>query len=293
MPETIADIDSISTATSEVGAVVASADSVSARGEFELLPLDTLVLTEADAPWSEAEMLSGHVGPVAYAQGIEPQPRTQLPGYDSGIMTLLLATLLLITFNFRHYTTFIKTFTHNLFSVRPRANAFDERSTVSEIRILFSLVFALCVCEGILLFDLTRLAGDAGPAFPTVAALTALCGAYYIFQLIAYNLTGYIFTSPVRRQMWLKGFNASQALLSLCLIVPSVVSLFNPELIVPILYLALAMYLTARLIFIIKGFRIFYNNYFSLIYFILYLCTLEIIPFLAICKASLSISSFI
>ncbi|MDE6061420.1 MAG: DUF4271 domain-containing protein, partial [Duncaniella sp.] len=42
--------------------------------------------------------------------------------------------------------------------------------------------------------------------------------------------------------------------------------------------IAIICYVLVRLIFIFKGFRLFYDNFGSLLYFILYLCTLEIVP---------------
>ncbi|MDE5596138.1 MAG: DUF4271 domain-containing protein, partial [Muribaculaceae bacterium] len=41
--------------------------------------------------------------------------------------------------------------------------------------------------------------------------------------------------------------------------------------------------------FIWKGFSIFYNNIFSLVYFILYLCALEIIPLIYVFQLALLI----
>ena len=40
----------------------------------------------------------------------------------------------------------------------------------------------------------------------------------------------------------------------------------------------IVLYIIARVIFICKGFIVFYDNFYSLLYFILYLCTLEIAP---------------
>ncbi|MDE6240375.1 MAG: DUF4271 domain-containing protein, partial [Muribaculaceae bacterium] len=48
-------------------------------------------------------------------------------------------------------------------------------------------------------------------------------------------------------------------------------------------------YLLFRLVFISNGFSIFYRNIFSLVYFILYLCTLEIIPLIYVFKLALLI----
>ncbi|MDE6655263.1 MAG: DUF4271 domain-containing protein [Muribaculaceae bacterium] len=41
--------------------------------------------------------------------------------------------------------------------------------------------------------------------------------------------------------------------------------------------------------FIIKGFRIFYHKIWSLLYFILYLCTLEIVPLIILYLTALSL----
>lgn len=249
-------------------------------------PLDSLVGFECQAPWSAAEQAVSVVGPVPYTQGIAGEPRKSLPGYDSGVMTLIIAVLLLVTFNFRHYSTFIKTFTQNLFSVRKRQNNFDPRSTVSETSILFSLLVLLCLCEGILMFSAASVHLRIEKVFPAVGLLSGLAAVYYIFQLVAYNTLGYVFTSSENRVLFLKGFNASQSLLAVALVVPAIVSLFNPEYSALLVSVAVFLYIVARIIFIIKGFRIFYKNSFSLLYFILYLCTLEIIPLILIYKAT-------
>jgi hypothetical protein len=45
-----------------------------------------------------------------------------------------------------------------------------------------------------------------------------------------------------------------------------------------LLSVAALLYLVGRLVFVIKGFRIFYGNLTSIIYFLLYLCAVEIVP---------------
>ncbi|MBR5727625.1 MAG: DUF4271 domain-containing protein, partial [Muribaculaceae bacterium] len=42
------------------------------------------------------------------------------------------------------------------------------------------------------------------------------------------------------------------------------------------------LYICARFIFIFKGIRIFYSNLLSILYFILYLCGVEIVPLIVI-----------
>lgn len=52
---------------------------------------------------------------------------------------------------------------------------------------------------------------------------------------------------------------------------------------------AAAAYIAARVTFIAKGFRLFYDNFLSLLYFILYFCTLEIAPVAALYLISINI----
>lgn len=256
-------------------------------------PADTLTCRESQAPSSQREKAICTIGAIPYTKGIEPIPRNELPGYNSGVMAILLGVFMIIALNFRHYTTFLKTFTQNLFSVRQRANVFDDHSTTNETRILVSLILLLCVCEGILLFTAVETTGIDIDNFAGIAMLSGVAATYYVAQLITYRTIGYVFTSRRRAVMWMKGFNASQSLLGITLAAPAVLALFNPGDATLLLTISACLYAIARFIFIYKGFKIFYNNSLALIYFILYLCSLEIIPIILIYKTSIILSSYI
>ncbi len=192
-----------------------------------------------------------------------------LPGYDSGAMILLIGAFLILAFNFRHRSTYLKTFMQDLWSVRRRGNVFDDH-TVNETRITASLLLLVCVCEGILTFCAVN-SGELftpGRIFPAIASAVGIAAGYYVWQLAAYSVTGYAFGTRSIRRQWLKGFNASQALLGLALTVPAVLALFNPNLAGGLAIFGAVLYGIARMIFIFKGFRLFYKNLFSLVYFI-------------------------
>ncbi len=249
-------------------------------------PFDTTHCRELDAP---SDRLTWYAtGRVPYTRGMEAIPRPQMPGNDTGVMAMLMALLMLLALNCRNYATFFKTFTADLLKVRERDNIFDDH-TLSETRIIISLLLSLCVCEGILLFSAVSEQGAALPASMSVciAALTVAAGVYYCWQFAAYAAVGYLFTAPWLAKQWLRGFNASQALLGLFLLIPAMGVLFRPEATEGFLIASGMLYVTARLIFICKGFKIFYHNSFSLIYFILYLCTLEIVPLIFIYRGLL------
>lgn len=111
----------------------------------------------------------------------------------------------------------------------------------------------------------------------------------YDFQLTACNVVGYAFTTDSGRRQWNKGFIASQALLGIVLTPVAAAALFFPEDSTMVFVVAAAAYIAARVTFIAKGFRLFYDNFLSLLYFILYFCTLEIAPVAALYLISINI----
>ena len=130
-------------------------------------------LPEDMAPSSVSERAITYIGKVPYSEGIVPISRRELPGYNSGVMTMIVAVFFFITLNIGHYSTFLKTFTHNLFSVRRRPNMFDDRNTMSETRVLASLILLTCVSEGILVFSgLTTLLGVESDNFLSILSLS-------------------------------------------------------------------------------------------------------------------------
>lgn len=218
--------------------------------------------------------------------------RNNLPGYDSWIMLIVLGVLLFAIFNFRNYSLLLKNFGRALWQVRERENAFDNH-TLNETRILVSLILILCVSEGTLVMSLTS-AENISPSIPSILSLllfSLLAGVFYFFQYSSYTVVGYTFTDHNYTRQWLRCFNATQALLGLLFIIPTFIVLFNPEFTLPTAAICFVLYIGARIIFIIKGFRIFYHNLFSLIYFILYLCSLEIVPLVLVyrCRDYLSV----
>lgn len=217
-------------------------------------------------------------GTIPYTEGYEPGERASLPGYDSGVLCLLLGMFLLLAYNFRHYSTFLKNFLYDLFSVRRREGFFDVR-TASETGVQISLLFMACLSEGIIINSLVGAPFEEFVGvFPVITLITVVAALYYVWQLAAYQTVGLVFTDKISARMWMKGFYASQALLAMLLVTPALVVLFNPGDAVAVAIIGASFYLLTRLLFICKGFRLFFDNFGSLVYFILYLCSLEIVP---------------
>ncbi len=246
--------------------------------------------TESEAPTSaEDQMMYKPLSYAGYVTGMPTVERPILPGYDSGVLCLVIGMMLLVAFSFKHWTRFFKIFTQDLVSVRRRVNAFDDR-TMSETRILIALIIQLCVCQGILLFTTIDSGSTIGQfsTFGTIGILSLFSSAYYLFQLSAYVVIGNVFTDKIGASQWLKGFNASQALLSLALLIPAMVVLFYPNASISMIVIAIILYIASRLMFVVKSFRIFYQGLGSLVYFILYLLAMEVVPIIFIYNFSIN-----
>ncbi len=218
--------------------------------------------------------------PPAWTTGHQPHARLINPAGHSMVLGLLAILFVACILAYSFFGSTLGNFIQNLWSVRRRQNAFDEGSP-GRRRIQLLLALQLAAYGGVLLYAYFSPGPvvDASLALTHTLRLMGLAAAYYIFQLCAYSTVAYAFApDPSRGSQWLEGFNASQGLAGLCLALPTLGMVFYPGASGVMLAAAAAIYIAARLVFIAKGFKIFYTGFTSLIYFILYLCTLEIVP---------------
>lgn len=205
------------------------------------------------------------------------------PLRDTLSMALLLTGLLAVALCYHTGYKYIENFFHYMFSTRRRENLFEDH-TVNETSILAALIANTCIIEGFIIFLAVQLLRPALAAslqasvFPHIATYCGLAAGFYIVQWMVYKLIGYTFTDKVGSKLWLDGFKASQSLLGLLLLPVLVLLMLYPTHGKLLLVIAATLYIVARLIFIYKGFRIFYGNMSSIVYFILYLCAVEIVP---------------
>ena len=241
----------------------------------------------------ETVVVAAEPEPDPWLSGMEGEERTVPIGADSGILSLVTGLLLMMMLIVRRCRKLFGALWQELLGMRRRANAFDDRTT-SESSALTLMAVQWSVCAGILLYSAVALGGAASIAsifgadapappeprapFVATAMLIGLAMAYYAAQLATYWLLGYVFADPAGRRLYVQGFTASQSLLGFALLVPALVAIFYQGAAPAMTLAAAVLYVLARIIFIIKGFRIFYRNFGSLLYFILYLCAVEILP---------------
>ncbi len=202
-----------------------------------------------------------------------------------GLLLMFVAVCLRVKSNIRYLQVLVK----DLTEVRERHNAFDE--TVRETSLLVLLNIFWSCCAGVLLYALLHLwgvqgAGESMAAVKSGELTMLLCMGvmlcYTVVMIAAYWVVGNVFSDALHARMWVKGFAAEQGL-SVVLMFPLALGvLLYPESTEGLLIAAGITFVTGKLIFIVKGFRIFFTQIASWVLFLYYLCSLEIVPLILI-----------
>ena len=213
----------------------------------------------------------------------EALPFARSPLHDTPSMALLIAGLIAVALCYHTGYKYIENFFHYMFSTRRRDNLFEDH-TVNETSILAALIANTCIVEGFLIYLAVQLLRpDLAPSlqnnvFLHIGAFCLMAAGFYGAQWLAYKVLGYTFSDKEGTRLWLDGFKSTQSLLGLLLLPVLILLMVFTSSGKLLLCTAALLYLVARLIFIYKGFRIFYSKLSSYLYFILYLCAVEIVP---------------
>lgn len=218
---------------------------------------------------------------MEYPKGVAGEEYEGSYELRSGLMLFTIISLLLIAFSFRHGFKYFIQMIRNLFSTRTRENVFEDR-TINETFFLTTLISNTCIVQGIMLYYALNYFGYISMWESRVILPVLICilfsGIYYTFQLLLYKALGYTFGTPDKTKIWIEGYNASQAILGILLIPIALMLDIHAGEIAPLLICGLTLYILLRILFICKGFRIFFNKIQLQVYFILYLCAIEIVP---------------
>ena len=214
---------------------------------------------------------------------VEAVPFARSPLHDTPSMALLIAGLIAVALSYHTGYKYIENFFHYMFSTRRRENLFEDH-TVNETSILAALIANTCIIEGFLIYMAVLLfRPDMAPSllnhtFLHIGSFCAMALGFYAVQWMVYKVLGYTFIDKEGTKLWLDGFKSSQSFLGLLLLPVLILLMVFTSSGKMLLIVAALLYLVARLIFIYKGFRIFFSNLTSCLYFILYLCAVEIVP---------------
>ncbi len=198
----------------------------------------------------------------------------------------LLALFCIVAIKFRNNGRYFVTLLRDLTVVRLRQNVFDD--TVRETSFLVVLNLLETACAGVLL------SWGLLPGAPTplqTGVCVAVCGAYALGMWLAYAVVGNVFSDAPHTRMWVRGYGASQGLLGLLLLPLALLCICYPEEARLSALIGLGCFILAKLVFVWKGFRIFFTQISSWVLFLYYLCSLEVVPLLITAAAAVGLCS--
>ena len=219
-------------------------------------------------------------------------PFSRSPLHDTPSMALLITGLLAVALSYHSGYKYIGNLVHYLFSTRRRGNLFEDH-TLHETTMLTALMANTCIVQGFIIYLAVQLLFPSyapqlrAHTFMHISLFTGLSAGFMVIQWLVFNVLGYTFSDKVGARLWMEGFKAMQSVVGLALLPVLVLLLLNPAHGKLLLTIGAVLYLVARLIFIAKGFRIFYSNLPSIVYFLLYLCAVEIVPLFILSKLTI------
>lgn len=212
--------------------------------------------------------------------GFDATPNPQNALNNPTLSILLIVAFLLIAISFRHSGKIFG----QLFRNPVRRQSHADETIASENRSRIALLIATFLTEGILIYNLTTgyVSQTTGEMLGGTLLFTVLIFFYFLVQTSALSLTGYLFATPSGKQMAVSVFTTINALFGILAIIPVSLLLYYPEYQIVLLSIVGILFLLSRISFVFIATKIFFSNLYGLVYFILYLCAVEITPLLLI-----------
>lgn len=220
----------------------------------------------------------------------EPLPERAAPPAPAGLSWISAALLLLfvvVAIRFRNNSKYLGALLRSAIEVRTRGNVFDD--TVKESSFMLVLNIMWCLCTGVLLYTLTGGRPEMAGSAAGMGMGVLLCAAYELFMILAYWIVGNVFSDSLHTKLWVRGFLSATGLTTLVLFPAALLTLCYPALAVTALWIGLFAIITGKIVFIWKGFRIFFTQMGAWVLFLYYLCSLEIVPLILLYVAALNL----
>lgn len=265
---------------------------------------DSVAAARRDSLW-QADSLnvigarSGYV--LQMPPRAESSPRNSAYGAQSWMMAAIIVLFVAVCLRVKSNAKYLRTLLRDLTEVRERGNAFDD--TVRETSLLVMLSLLWSACTGVILYYLLLFIEGSDPAYSfgisalhtkkalSMAVCSGVCLIYTIFMTVAYYIVGNVFSDRRHTTAWIKGYLSEQGLTTIAFIPLSLLAVCRPDLTPVLLIISGIVFLLGKIIFIIKGFRIFFTQISSWVLFLYYLCSLEIVPLVMMILLSIGITA--
>lgn len=218
---------------------------------------------------------------TGFIEGLIPEQLPLTPAADSAVTAMVWGGIIAAIAVFPTVTRLWRKFLSSLTRHDNKLPAAER--TLNDRLCQIVALSVCCLMWGILLYCVAlrmrggNLALGPGSGVALIAAGAALA---VLIQFISFRVVGFAFATTSDGQAWTRALTATLSMLGYWMLIPALGALLFPARAYVFLWIGIALYLFFRIFLWIKCFRIFYDSIFSILYFFLYICTLETVPLL-------------
>jgi hypothetical protein len=210
---------------------------------------------------------------------------------EDGITGLLLMSFLLFSSVYNKGIDFIRQMVQNLFEVTERDSIFVDSTTINEFRFKAFLLTQSTILLDVFAYIIIYLSPenpilhpDGKKTFICIFAFTLIIFLFWGIKWIVNFFIGKTFFNQKKVNIWQNNYYSAIELLGIALF-PIILFLVNSrsQTITKIcLFLVFGLIAISFILTVYKGFRVFLTKPYGIFYFMLYLCALEILPYMGL-----------
>ncbi|MDL2290030.1 DUF4271 domain-containing protein [Paludibacteraceae bacterium OttesenSCG-928-F17] len=205
-----------------------------------------------------------------------------LPANESWVFALLVGLFFLLILAVRMSPGLIIEEVSSVFKVKERSSIFSNLTAYNYRFRYVYVLFALCVF-GLFAYSVYYDPLENDFSFLRYLYFLLAVTGWFVVKLLFLELLGYVFFDNKIIGIARRSYLSFISLLGIILFPLSVVYIYaSPEIDHIIIYISLAVCGVIGILVILKLFQIFFSKLLDFFYILLYLCTLEILPVLAL-----------
>lgn len=213
--------------------------------------------------------------------------REYSPNDDVWVMALVLGCFLVLMLLLGHQRKYIGELAQNFFLPTNRQEKTVQRTTGERYLPIISSFVMICA-TGLMLFTYVHQVYDLQQSpYSTLLVLGVCIGVfvgYYLLRYLLYSFVNWVFFERSERKLWMSGFVLLSIMeTTLAYVLMCAAMFFHLKLQEVGISIAIC-YGILRFLCIAYTKRIFFPEFYGFLHLIAYLCTLEIVPLLAIWK---------
>ena len=222
-----------------------------------------------------------HVAKVV--RGFSGIPHPSLPQTESWVFITLSVLFFIFVFSISRSSALFSDTIKSFFQVKERSSIFSK-ATVNDFRFrLFIIIFSIGVIS---LFSYLLLHKTYTPySFKDFSLFLAVTLTFFGIKSVVFDIMGYVFLDPITLKIGKESYFNIISFWGIILFPLMVIEIYLPfDMLNIITVTFVILCIIAYIIVTIKLFQIFFHKIVASFYIMLYLCTLEFLPLIALYK---------